>query len=139
MVNSFTSSSIIAFFQFTSVLGGTNFGRTSGYLTTTSYDYDAPVDEFGVPNEPKYTHLSKLNGLLNKYSDLLLSSGRPTGQNLNKSVTIYSYPDSKENQLVFLCNDDANSTAIASFGGNSYQLSPLSVVIIGMSFSFEIH
>lgn len=33
------------FFQYH---GGTNFGRTSGgpYLTT-SYDYDAPLDEFG--------------------------------------------------------------------------------------------
>lgn len=29
--------------------GGTNFGRTSGgpYLTT-SYDYDAPLDEYGT-------------------------------------------------------------------------------------------
>lgn len=29
--------------------GGTNFGRTSGgpYITT-SYDYDAPLDEYGL-------------------------------------------------------------------------------------------
>jgi hypothetical protein len=29
--------------------GGTNFARTSGGpFITTSYDYDAPIDEYGV-------------------------------------------------------------------------------------------
>lgn len=29
--------------------GGTNFGRTAGGpLIATSYDYDAPIDEYGV-------------------------------------------------------------------------------------------
>jgi hypothetical protein len=29
--------------------GGTNFGRTSGGpFYTTSYDYDAPIDEYGI-------------------------------------------------------------------------------------------
>lgn len=29
--------------------GGTNFGRTTGGpFITTSYDYDAPIDEYGL-------------------------------------------------------------------------------------------
>jgi len=33
--------------------GGTNFGRTAGGpFITTSYDYDAPVDEYGEKFEP---------------------------------------------------------------------------------------
>lgn len=33
--------------------GGTNFGRTSGGpFITTSYDYDAPIDEYGKKNKP---------------------------------------------------------------------------------------
>lgn len=28
--------------------GGTNFGRTAGNFIATSYDYDAPVDEYGM-------------------------------------------------------------------------------------------
>jgi hypothetical protein len=28
--------------------GGTNFGRTSDEDITTSYDYDAPLDEYGM-------------------------------------------------------------------------------------------
>lgn len=31
--------------------GGTNFGRTSGGpFISTSYDYDAPLDEYGMPS-----------------------------------------------------------------------------------------
>lgn len=28
--------------------GGTNFGRTAGRFIATSYDYDAPLDEYGM-------------------------------------------------------------------------------------------
>jgi len=27
--------------------GGTNFDRTAGVFIATSYDYDAPIDEYG--------------------------------------------------------------------------------------------
>lgn len=45
--------------------GGTNFGRTSGgpYITT-SYDYDAPLDEYGNLNQPKWGHLRDLHFIL---------------------------------------------------------------------------
>jgi hypothetical protein len=40
--------------------GGTNFGRTAGGpLVATSYDYDAPIDEYGKPFDNGYTHLSQ--------------------------------------------------------------------------------
>jgi hypothetical protein len=37
------------YFLFFQYHGGTNFGRTAGgpYITT-SYDYDAPLDEYGT-------------------------------------------------------------------------------------------
>lgn len=40
-------SGILFFFR-TKYHGGTNFGRTAGGpFITTSYDYDAPLDEYG--------------------------------------------------------------------------------------------
>lgn len=37
--------SCISFLQY---FGGTNFGRTAGGpMVATSYDYDAPIDEYG--------------------------------------------------------------------------------------------
>ncbi|MCL7023513.1 hypothetical protein MKW94_005238, partial [Papaver nudicaule] len=42
--------------------GGTNFGRTAGGpFVTTSYDYDAPLDEYGLIRQPKYGHLKELH------------------------------------------------------------------------------
>lgn len=41
-------SFVLWYFQFH---GGTNFGRTAGGpFITTSYDYDAPIDEYGESN-----------------------------------------------------------------------------------------
>lgn len=37
--------------------GGTNFGRTSGGpFIATSYDYDAPLDEYGMVPLPPLDH-----------------------------------------------------------------------------------
>jgi hypothetical protein len=41
--------------------GGTNFGRTAGGpLVATSYDYDAPIDEYGKLFDNGYADLSQL-------------------------------------------------------------------------------
>uniref|UniRef100_A0A453KCP0 beta-galactosidase n=1 Tax=Aegilops tauschii subsp. strangulata TaxID=200361 RepID=A0A453KCP0_AEGTS len=42
--------------------GGTNFARTAGGpLQITSYDYDAPVNEYGFLRQPKWGHLKDLH------------------------------------------------------------------------------
>eukprot|EP00249_Psilotum_nudum_P003433 c16817_g1_i2 orf=263-928(+) len=42
--------------------GGTNFGRTAGGpFVTTTYDYDAPIDEYGIVRQPKWGHLKELH------------------------------------------------------------------------------
>ncbi|KAL8088267.1 hypothetical protein AgCh_038155 [Apium graveolens] len=51
--------------------GGTNFGReSSGWFIATSYDYDAPFDEYRLPNEPKYGDLKIMQSAI-KQSDYL--------------------------------------------------------------------
>lgn len=56
-------------------MGGSNFGRTPMYLQATSYDYDAPIDEFGMETT-KSRHLSKLHAvILEKYKPLLMELG----------------------------------------------------------------
>lgn len=51
--------------------GGTNFGRNSMYLQTTSYDFDAPLDEFGAISE-KGAYLARLHQLISDNARLLL-------------------------------------------------------------------
>ncbi|RDX60116.1 hypothetical protein CR513_61773, partial [Mucuna pruriens] len=54
--------------------GGTNFGRTSGGpFIATSYDYDAPLDEYGLLNEPKWGHLRDLHKVIKLCEPALLS------------------------------------------------------------------
>ncbi|KAK7839755.1 beta-galactosidase 15 [Quercus suber] len=71
--------SVARFFQYRGTFmnyymyhGGTNFGRTAGgpYITT-SYDYDAPLDEYGNLNQPKWGHLRQLHSILKSMEDVL--------------------------------------------------------------------
>ncbi len=55
--------------------GGTNFGRTSMYLQTTSYDFDAPIDEYGRPSL-KGLYLSRLHEVLKSRSKIILEGER---------------------------------------------------------------
>ncbi|MEI7829552.1 MAG: beta-galactosidase [Prolixibacteraceae bacterium] len=55
--------------------GGTNFGRTAFYLQTTSYDFDAPMDEYGRASL-KGLYLARLHKTVNNNSKLLLSGTR---------------------------------------------------------------
>jgi hypothetical protein len=57
--------------------GGTNFDRTAGEFIATSYDYDAPLDEYGLPREPKYSHLKRLHKVI-KLCEPALVSADPT-------------------------------------------------------------
>lgn len=59
--------------------GGTNFGRTSMYLQTTSYGFDAPLDEHGRLTV-KGAYLARLHAALAGQEDLLLGGERLTEQ-----------------------------------------------------------
>lgn len=104
--------------------GGTNFGREAMYQQTTSYDYDAPLDEFGLPTR-KSAHLGRLNRLLNRYAQTLLYSDRPAARPLGAEQVAYSY-----GSLAFLCNDSQTDAAVVDWGGAQYLLSPQSVTIV---------
>ncbi|XP_044963205.1 beta-galactosidase 1-like [Hordeum vulgare subsp. vulgare] len=77
--------------------GGTNFGRTSGgpYITT-SYDYDAPLDEYGKIRQPKYGHLKDLHNVLKSMEKILLHGDYKdtTMGNTNVMVTKYTLDNS---------------------------------------------
>ncbi|PQQ21373.1 hypothetical protein Pyn_17960 [Prunus yedoensis var. nudiflora] len=58
--------------------GGTNFGRTAGGpFIATSYDYDAPLDEYGLLRQPKWGHLKDLHRAI-KLCEPALVSADPT-------------------------------------------------------------
>lgn len=69
--------------------GGTNFGRTAASYITTTYDYDAPLDEYGHLNQPKWGHLKELHEIL-KSMEYTLTHGNITTKELGNSVSVSS-------------------------------------------------
>ncbi|KAL0724683.1 hypothetical protein Bca4012_039282 [Brassica carinata] len=109
--------------------GGTNFDRTAGgpYITT-SYDYDAPLDEYGNLNQPKYGHLKQLHGVLHSMERTLTYGNISTIDFGNSaSATIYK---TAEGSSCFFGNGNENSDATITFQGKTYVVPAWSVTIL---------
>ncbi|KAK4779938.1 hypothetical protein SAY87_016044 [Trapa incisa] len=109
--------------------GGTNFGRTAGgpYIIT-SYDYDAPIDEFGNLKQPKWGHLKELHAVLHSI-EKPLTEGNITNIDLGNSLaaTIFATP---EVSSCFLANNNKSSDATVTFQGNTFKVPAWSVSIL---------
>lgn len=123
--------------------GGTNFGRTAGGpFQITSYDYDAPIDEYGLLTQPKWGHLKDLHAAIKLCEPALVvvddspqyvklgprqeahiySNERvDTNRSLSKSTSICS---------AFLANIDEHKSATVKIFGEVYTLPPWSVSIL---------
>ncbi|PON52017.1 Glycoside hydrolase [Parasponia andersonii] len=127
--------------------GGTNFGRSAGGpFITTSYDYDAPIDEYGLIREPKYGHLRELHRAL-KLSQQALVSSDPTITRLgtyqqkkqgNRNSKPYSTMvifqahvfSGSRRCAAFLSNYNPSSPARVFFNNLHYDLPPWSISIL---------
>lgn len=110
--------------------GGTNFGRTSGgpFITTT-YDYDAPIDEYGLLRQPKWGHLKDVHKAIKLCEEAMLATDpKTTSLGSNMEATVYK----TESGLcaAFLANWDTKKDANVNFNGNSYHLPAWSVNIL---------
>ncbi|CAI8606240.1 unnamed protein product [Vicia faba] len=110
--------------------GGTNFGRTSsGLFIATSYDYDAPIDEYGLVNEPKWGHLRDLHKAIKQCEPALISVD-PTVTYYGKNLEAHVYYVSTSVCAAFLANYDTKSAATITFGNGHHDLPPWSVSIL---------
>ncbi|KAI3714480.1 hypothetical protein L6452_21434 [Arctium lappa] len=109
--------------------GGTNFGRTAGgpYITTT-YDYDAPLNEYGNLNQPKYGHLKELHAILHSM-EKLLTHGDVSHQDMGNSISVTVYKTSDESGC-FLSNTNTTADAMVNFQGALYDVPAWSVSIL---------
>ncbi|KAH9604425.1 hypothetical protein KSS87_023292, partial [Heliosperma pusillum] len=110
--------------------GGTNFGRTAGGpFIATSYDYDAPLDEFGLINQPKWGHLKDLHRAIKLCEPALVSSD-PTVIRLGSSQEAHVFQSQSGSCAAFLANYNPSSYAKVSYGNNHYNLPPWSISIL---------
>ncbi|CAH1435081.1 unnamed protein product [Lactuca virosa] len=109
--------------------GGTNFGRsTGGPFIATSYDYDAPLDEYGAPRQPKWGHLKELHKAIKLCEDAMVAID-PTSTSLGNNLEASVYKTSST-CAAFLANVDTKNDATVTFNGNSYRLPAWSVSIL---------
>uniref|UniRef100_A0A0E0CY77 Beta-galactosidase n=1 Tax=Oryza meridionalis TaxID=40149 RepID=A0A0E0CY77_9ORYZ len=111
--------------------GGTNFGRsTGGPFIATSYDYDAPIDEYGMVRQPKWGHLRDVHKAI-KLCEPALIAAEPSYSSLgqNTEATVYQTADNSI-CAAFLANVDAQSDKTVKFNGNTYKLPAWSVSIL---------
>ncbi|XWS72298.1 hypothetical protein CRYUN_Cryun02cG0028100 [Craigia yunnanensis] len=137
---------VARFFQLGGILnnyymyhGGTNFGRTAGgpYITT-SYDYDAPIDEYGNLNQPKYGHLKQLHAAV-KVGEKALTSGKVTTTNYAKDVDVTTYAiNATGERFCFLSNQNGQNDANVDLGQDGKYFVPAWSVSILQNCNKEI-
>lgn len=112
--------------------GGTNFGRTSGGpFLITSYDYDAPINEYGLLSQPKWGHLKDLHAAIKLCEPTLVAvDDSPQYIRLGPNQEAHVYRKTKIGCSAFLANIDEHDTASVTFLGKVYSLPPWSVSIL---------
>ncbi|KAL2913739.1 Beta-galactosidase 8 [Polyrhizophydium stewartii] len=113
--------------------GGTNFGRWRGLNIATTYDYDAPLNEYGFPHPRKYKHLQTLHNILAQYSPVMLAS-LPTKVYGANSQEIHTYGNTSSpnplDSIVFLSSWDSSNSVKLAFDGVTFTLPPWSVSVV---------
>ncbi|KAH9321654.1 hypothetical protein KI387_016293, partial [Taxus chinensis] len=110
--------------------GGTNFGRTAGGpFIATSYDYDAPIDEYGLLRQPKWGFLKELHKAI-KLCEAALINAEPAYSKLGPAQEAHVYSAGSGTCAAFLANIDTQSDATVKFNGISYHLPAWSVSIL---------
>ncbi|KAG0491678.1 hypothetical protein HPP92_005076 [Vanilla planifolia] len=110
--------------------GGTNFRRTTGgpYITTT-YDYDAPLDEYGNIRQPKWGHLRNLHISIKKMEHALTFGGANTAE-LGNGLSVTKFSGYGVVPGCFLANKNTTADATLEFEGNKYFLPAWSISVL---------
>ncbi|KAG6411654.1 hypothetical protein SASPL_129738 [Salvia splendens] len=119
-----------SFFNYYMYHGGTNFGRNAaGLFVATSYDYDAPLDEYGLLNEPKWGHLRDLHKAIKQCEPALVSS-YPTVTWPGKNQEVHVFRSKNGACAAFLSNYDPSFSTKLTFQNVQYDLPPWSISIL---------
>ncbi|XVF67927.1 hypothetical protein PTKIN_Ptkin10aG0161700 [Pterospermum kingtungense] len=110
--------------------GGTNYGRTSASFSTTRYYDEAPLDEYGLQREPKWSHLKDVHKALNLCKKALFW-GSPVFEKLgpDQEVRIWEQPGTS-NCAAFLANNDTKNPQTIRLRGRDYDMPPRSISIL---------
>ncbi|KAK2659455.1 hypothetical protein Ddye_005988 [Dipteronia dyeriana] len=109
--------------------GGTNFGRTGSAFILTSYYDQAPLDEYGLIREPKWSHLKELHAAVKLCSKPLLTGAQKIFP-LGKLQQAYVFQENSGECAAFLVNNDSRKDSTVLFQNISYELPRTSISIL---------
>ncbi|PHT76455.1 Beta-galactosidase [Capsicum annuum] len=117
---------------------GNKFGRiAAGRFIATSDDYDAPLDEYGLLNEPKYGHLRDLHEAIKLSEPALVSSyvshlARKKSRDLSVDIKTQAHVYSLKSGgcAAFLSNYGPTYSVRVTFQKMQYDLPPWSISIL---------
>ncbi|KAI9200100.1 hypothetical protein LWI28_002739 [Acer negundo] len=109
--------------------GGTNFGRTGSAFILTSYYDQAPLDEYGLLREPKWSHLKELHAAIKLCSKPLLTGAQKIFP-LGELQQAYVFEGNSGECAAFLVNNDSRKDSTVLFQNISYELPRKSVSIL---------
>ena len=116
------------------VQGGTNFGRHASANIKTSYDYGAPLDEWGLRREPFYTHQTTLHLTLQHFAPALLGNAPPNATSLDNGCRLYTYPspsaDSGQVGGVLIIENPGQHAASTTVNSHPYTLQGESLLFV---------
>ncbi|KAK0576555.1 hypothetical protein LWI29_019583 [Acer saccharum] len=109
--------------------GGTNFGRTGSAFVLTSYYDQAPLDEYGLIREPKWSHLKELHAAIKLCSKPLLTGAQKIFP-LGELQQAYVFEGNSGECAAFLVNNDSRKDSTVLFQHISYELPRKSISIL---------
>ncbi|KAK3230599.1 hypothetical protein Dsin_002480 [Dipteronia sinensis] len=109
--------------------GGTNFGRTGSAFVLTSYYDQAPLDEYGLIREPKWSHLKELHAAIKLCSKPLLTGVQKIFP-LGELQQAYVFEGNSGECAAFLVNNDSRKDSTVLFQNISYELPRKSISIL---------
>lgn len=118
------------------IYGGTNYGRIVGRTHTTTYSFDPPILEIGIPNNKHFNHLRHLLTTINSYIPALLSVADQIPPLINittEGVVCVTYANplnASAQSVVFLINNNDQLDQIVQIDNTSYRISAWSALII---------
>jgi len=115
--------------------GGTNFARDAMYLQATSYDFDAPIDEYGLETS-KSRHLGRLHAALHECEGVLLHGEGPAVETVEppsapgRCDDLVSYRwTAGDGTAAFVCNGTGREGTCEALGA-TLALPPLGAAIV---------
>ncbi len=115
--------------NFYMLYGGNNFGRHAGRNVITAYANDAPINPYGMANNPKYKKLQQVFGVLQDYSKCLISMDPPTPIQVEPNIEAITYSNSSVS-ITFLSNVGSVQELNVPYKNKNYDFAANSTLVL---------